>query len=118
MYEPQDRAVLALHLLIEGNSIRSTARITKLDRNTIMTLLVRAGERCEKLLADRITSLKVRDVECDEMWGYIGMKEKAKGNLCKNVDALGDVNAGEKVIRFSRFRPEPVIQREPRSTGT
>jgi hypothetical protein len=28
------------------------------------------------------------------------------------------VNAGEKVIRFSRSRPEPVIQREPRSTGT
>jgi hypothetical protein len=28
------------------------------------------------------------------------------------------VSAGEKVIRFSRFRPEPVIQREPRSTGT
>ena len=28
------------------------------------------------------------------------------------------VNAGERVIRFSRSRPEPVIQREPRSTGT
>jgi len=28
------------------------------------------------------------------------------------------VNADEKVIRFSRSRPEPVIQREPRSTGT
>ena len=29
-----------------------------------------------------------------------------------------DVNAGEKVIRFSRSQPEPVIQREPRLTGT
>ena len=28
------------------------------------------------------------------------------------------VNAGERVIRFGRSRPEPVIQREPRSTGT
>jgi hypothetical protein len=28
------------------------------------------------------------------------------------------VNADEKVIRFSRSRPEPEIQREPRSTGT
>jgi hypothetical protein len=28
------------------------------------------------------------------------------------------VNAGERVIRFSRSWPEPVIQREPRSTGT
>jgi Sigma-70 region 2 len=28
------------------------------------------------------------------------------------------VNAGERVIRFGRSQPEPVIQREPRSTGT
>jgi hypothetical protein len=28
------------------------------------------------------------------------------------------VNASEKVIRFSRLRPEPGIQGEPRSTGT
>lgn len=46
---PQDRAVLALQLLLEGNSIRSTERITNLDRNTIMSLLVRAGERYEKM---------------------------------------------------------------------
>ena len=35
MYIPQDRAALAIQLLLEGNSIRSTERITKLDRNTI-----------------------------------------------------------------------------------
>src|SRR5437763_16802914 len=50
MYISEDRAVLALQLLLEGNSIRSTERITGLDRNTIMRLLVRAGERCKKLM--------------------------------------------------------------------
>ena len=48
-YIPQDRIVLALRLLIEGNSIRSTERITNLDRNTIMKILTLAGEKCEKL---------------------------------------------------------------------
>ena len=99
----EDCAVLALPLLLEGNSIRSTERITKLDRNTIMGLLVRAGERCEKLLADRITSLKVRNVESDEMWGYIGMKEKAKGNLYKNVDTLGDAYTYVAIERNSKL---------------
>jgi hypothetical protein len=37
-------------LLIEGNSIRSTERITGADRNTVMKLLVMAGEKCEKLM--------------------------------------------------------------------
>src|SRR2546425_2075565 len=103
MYISEDRAVLALQLLLEGNSIRSTERITKLDRNTIMSLLVRAGERCEKLLTDTITSLTVRDVECDEMWGYIGMKEKAKGNLCKDVDTLGDAYTYVAIERNSKL---------------
>ncbi len=35
-----------------------------------------------------------------------------------DTNVLIYVNAGEKVIRFSRFRPEPEIHREPRSTGT
>ena len=39
-----------LVLLIEGNSIRSTERITGADRNTVMKLLVMAGEKCEKLM--------------------------------------------------------------------
>ena len=103
MYVPADRAALAVQLLIEGNSIRSTERITKLDRNTIMRVLVLAGERCEKLLADRITRVKVRDVEADEMWGFVGMKEKAKGNLYKNVAALGDAYTYVAIERNSKL---------------
>lgn len=90
MYVSADRATLAVQLLIEGNSIRSTERITKLDRNTIMRLLVLAGKRCETLLDNTIKNIRVRDVEADEMWGFVGMKEKAKGLIYKNVDTLGD----------------------------
>ena len=37
-YIPEQRITLALQLLLEGNSVRSTERITRLDRNTIMRL--------------------------------------------------------------------------------
>jgi len=69
MYISQDRAVLALQLLFEGSSIRSTERICGLDRNTIMSLLVKVGERCQRLMRERIAGLKVDDVEVDEIWG-------------------------------------------------
>src|ERR1035438_9821320 len=52
MYVPADRAALAIQLLVEGNSIRSTERITKLDRNTIMRVLILAGERCPSLRSE------------------------------------------------------------------
>ena len=29
--------------------------------------------------------MKVRDVQCDEMWGYVGMKEKQKGRERQEV---------------------------------
>lgn len=103
MYIPQDKAILATRLLLEGNSIRSTERITGIDRTTIARLLVLAGERCEKLLADTITRVRVRDVEADEMWGFVGMKEKAKGNLYKNEDTLGDAYTYVALERNSKL---------------
>src|SRR6202167_1275817 len=63
MYIPQEKAVLALRLLLEGNSIRSTERITELDRNTLMSMLVKAGDRCQTLMVAKIHDLKVADVE-------------------------------------------------------
>lgn len=78
MYIPQEKAVLALRLLLEGNSIRSTERITDLDRNTIMSLLVKAGDRCETLMVEKIVNLPVQDVEVDEIWGFVQKKEGHK----------------------------------------
>jgi transposase-like protein/IS1 family transposase len=76
MYVPQDRAVLALRLLLEGNSIRSTERITGLDRNTIMRLLLLAGERCQKLMYAKMRNLHLRYLQCDEIWTYCMKKQR------------------------------------------
>src|SRR5947209_19134748 len=69
MYLPMDKAELCLRLLVEGNSIRSTERITGVNRNTILDLLVLVGEKCERLLNEKLKGLSVRDVQADEMWG-------------------------------------------------
>jgi transposase-like protein/IS1 family transposase len=75
-YMPQERIVLALRLLIEGNRLRSTQRISDLDINTLMKILVKAGEKCEKLMGRLIVNVPVKDVECDEIWSFVGKKEK------------------------------------------
>jgi IS1 family transposase len=103
MYIPQEKAVLATRLLLEGNSIRSTERCTGIDRGTIATMLVRAGGRCEKLLADTIQNLHVRDVEADEIWGFVGMKERAKANLLNAADTLGDAYTYVAMERNSKL---------------
>jgi IS1 family transposase len=77
MYIPQERAVLALQLLVEGNSIRSTERITGLDRNTIMSLGILAGRRCAALMDTKMRNLSCKRLEMDEIWGFIGKKERS-----------------------------------------
>src|SRR5689334_18097092 len=64
---PMEKALLVLNLLVEGNSIRSTMRIANVDKNTILSLLVFVGERCERMMEDLIQNVSVKDVQCDEM---------------------------------------------------
>jgi transposase-like protein/IS1 family transposase len=73
---PMEKALLVLKLLVEGNSIRSTERITGVEKKTILSLLVLTGEKCERLLTEKIKGVPVRDVQADEMWGFVGMKQK------------------------------------------
>jgi transposase-like protein/IS1 family transposase len=77
-----------LQLLIEGCSVRSVERISGLHRDTILKLLVAAGEKCEKLLGRLIVNVPVKDVQADEMWGFIQKKEKM-------VTADDDPNYGD-----------------------
>ncbi|MFO0813965.1 MAG: hypothetical protein U0796_12170 [Gemmatales bacterium] len=75
---PLDKAVQCIKLLMEGCSIRSTERVTGVNRDTICNLIVTAGEKAKQLLESRIVNIKVEDVECDEIWGFVGMKEKTR----------------------------------------
>ncbi len=73
---PIDKAMLCLQLLLEGNSVRSVERITGVEKKTILSLLVLAGEKCERLLNEKIKNVPVQDVQADEIWGFVGMKQK------------------------------------------
>jgi IS1 family transposase len=71
-----EKAILALRMLLEGSSVRSVERVTEMHRDTILKLLVVAGEKCEKIMGRYVRNIAVKDVECDEIWSFIGKKEK------------------------------------------
>jgi IS1 family transposase/transposase-like protein len=101
---PDEKALLALQLLVEGNSIRSAERITGLHRDTIMKLVVAAGERCERLLATKIRNVQVEDVQCDEIWSFCYKKESRRVFGDKNFHYIGDawtfiaIERGSKLV--------------------
>ena len=87
---PMDKAKLVVQLLVEGNSIRSTERITGVEKRTILSLLALVGERCETLMMDKIKNLEVKEVACDEIWGYVGMKARTKKMNSVTDKGVGD----------------------------
>ena len=87
-YLPEAKVTMALQLLLEGNSIRSTERITGMDRNTILSLLERAGAQCQKLMQRKIEHITVKDVQVDEIWGFVQKKEARR--RIQETEQVGD----------------------------
>ena len=68
-----------LRCLIEGNSILATSRITGAAKNTIVKLLEQAGEACAAFQSKTLRSLPCKVLQLDEIWSFVGCREKAKG---------------------------------------
>src|SRR5882724_1072126 len=65
---PRDKQIEVLHHLIEGNTLRSTARLTKVHRTTIQDLLVSFGQKCQAFMDSKLRGLTLQHLECDEIW--------------------------------------------------
>ncbi|MGO9613409.1 MAG: IS1 family transposase [Dissulfurispiraceae bacterium] len=84
--EKQEMAIAAL---VEGTSIRSVERMTGIHRDTIMRLMVRVGQNCERLLDKHMNHLSCKNIEVDEIWCYVGKKQRHLQRT-DNAFELGD----------------------------
>jgi len=84
-----EQKVDVVSMLCEGSSIRAISRITGVNRNTIMSLGVRMGTACKEIMDAKMRGLTCKHIEVDEIWGFIGAKQK---NAPKSkTHAYGDV---------------------------
>ena len=65
-----------LSAICEGNSIRSVTRMFHVGKNTVARLLVEAGEACAEYQDKALRNLPCKRVQCDEIWSYVGAKDK------------------------------------------
>lgn len=82
-------AVGALRMLLEGMSVRATSRLTGLDRETILRLMVQAGEQCRSFMEANIHGIPAEQVELDEQWAFV---------YCKAKTALRSGHSGDEPI--------------------
>jgi hypothetical protein len=74
---PSETVCRILHYLVEGNSVRGTARLCDVEKRTVLNILKLAGQSCERLLTEKIHNVKVEDsLELDEVWTFVGCKQR------------------------------------------
>jgi IS1 family transposase len=77
--------------LVEGNSIHSTSRMTGVSRNTIAKLLADLGAACAEYMDKALVNLPCKRVQCDEIWSFVGAKQKNLTQMNAERGAIGDV---------------------------
>ncbi len=86
----QDERIRVVAALVEGNSIRSTSRMTGIARNTVTKLLVDLGTACAVFHDMNVRDVRVKRLQCDEIWSYVGAKAK-NVSVAKKEIGWGDV---------------------------
>jgi IS1 family transposase len=90
-------------LLVEGNSIRATVRLTGIAKNTVSKLLVDLGEACSSFHDTHVRHVSARRVQCDEIWSFCYGKDKnvtpeQKANGAGSVWTWTALDADSKLI--------------------
>jgi len=62
--------------MVEGNGVNATARLTGFNKRTILRLLVDIGTACQKFHDKEVRRIACLRVQCDELWAFVGAKDK------------------------------------------
>ena len=81
IFEPMNKLPLStrkqiINLLVEGNSMRATSRITGCSINTVTKLLIDVGRACQLFHDEKVRSVKSQRVQMDEIWSFVYAKER------------------------------------------
>ncbi len=80
-----------LHMLVEGNSLRATARMADVSRNTVDKLLNDVGFACLNYQDEYLRNLECSRIQCDEIWSFCYFKQKNVPEDNKGQFGYGDV---------------------------
>ncbi len=78
--------------LVEGCSVRSTARMTGASKGAVLRTLVKVGKACQEYQDATIRNVKAKRVQVDEIWSFCYAKQKnATQEMWDRVGYAGDV---------------------------
>jgi IS1 family transposase len=87
---PSEKRAQILHMLVEGNSIRAVTRMADVSKNTVVKLLIEAGQACQQYHDEHVRGLNSRRIQCDEIWSFTYAKAKNVPTAKAAPEGAGD----------------------------
>jgi IS1 family transposase/transposase-like protein len=73
---PEEKAVSVTEHLSEGNSIKGTARLVRVDPSTVRRLNKRSGQHGEQYHDEKVQDVDVENLQGDERYGFVEKKSQ------------------------------------------
>lgn len=102
---PHGKRVQILHLLVEGTSLRATARIVDCSLNTVMKLLIDLGVACDDFQRKTLRNLPCKTIQVDEIWSFIYAKDKHLPEDLKDKEGYGSVWTWAAICPVTKLVP-------------
>jgi transposase-like protein len=71
-----EKIVQIVNCLVEGVSIRATSRLVGVEKKTVTRVMLHAADLCQSVMESRLTRLRLRYLQADEIWCFTGKKEQ------------------------------------------
>src|SRR5437016_3378655 len=98
------KKVAVISALVEGCSVRSTVRLTGVSKGAVLRLLIDVGAACAAYQDRVIRNVAAKRVQVDEIWSFVGCKEKnvtlekIEAGICGDVWTFTAIEAQSKLV--------------------
>jgi IS1 family transposase len=106
---PLARRAALLGMLVEGTSLRATSRLGDVSINTVTKLLVDLGAACASYHNKHVRNVRLRYIQCDEIWAFCYAKEKNVPANKKGQFGYGDVWTWVAIDADTKFVPSFMV---------
>ena len=103
--------------LVEGNSIRSTVRLTGVSMPTVLRLLTDMGAVCSRYQDAVLKNLPCKRIECDEIWSFVGAKAGNVPQERRGQYGVGDVWTWVGICADTKLVPSWLVGTRNAVTG-
>jgi IS1 family transposase len=98
-----------LSMLVEGNSLRATSRMSGASINTVSKLLLDVGEACAEYQSRVLIDLPCKTIKADEIWSFCYAKAKNVPDEHKGTFGYGDVWTWTAICADTKLVPSWLV---------